>query len=408
MRVLLFSSLLLAANAGQWKVASKGSSIIFSFGISDSHGTAYASSIQNGVGSQALKTNNLGVSWNVTHKGDIALMLGCGTLNPKHAVVTGAIGEVIYTKDGGKSWEKSLAFSPGSQSIEVTNNRLMYGIAGGRGVHTSSTLGASFKKHNIKGENSTRYGSFLDEKTWYVSAGSFPQPTPAPTQDPNFIGHWVEDEQGHEQWVPAPQQESEPETIKQISSLYSIKRDVNGTVIHDIDFEYNGVRRRMQGTHGRYSARIWKTSDGGASWKNQFTSVDQFYFNGINCCNPTTCYAVGEGYSKDGGVQGAVIYKTEDGSSWKQVWKSDGSGQRSLMAARCLGDGSEAWAAGGNIVRPGFEGEFYHTMDGGQTWKLQYTNKAASVLAMEYAPDFKSAMATGLSISSGGVVYQYS
>lgn len=386
MRVLLLSALLLAlGHAGTWKVVSKGSAIIFSFGISDSHGTAYAASIQNGVGSQVLKTDNLGVTWNVTHKGDELLMLGCGTLGAKDAVVSGALGEVIYTIDGGTTFKKSLALAPGSQSIETTPNRLMYGIAGGHGVHVSNDRGVSFKNHKIKGEQSVRYGAFLNEKVWYVSAGTFPtnNTTPSPT--------------------PFSQDVGDERTIRQLTRYYSLKQNtVTGEARHHIDHS-----PPVEGLVGNFSARIYKTADGGATWKKQFSSAGKYYFNGISCCNPKTCYVVGEGDASEGGVQGTVVFKTEDGETWKQVYGSNGDAKRSLMSARCLGDGSEAWVAGGNIERPGFQGEFYQTVDGGKTWKLAYVNKAASIMAMEFAPDFKSAMATGISLSSGGVVYQY-
>ena len=53
------------------------------------------------------------------------------------------------------------------------------------------------------------------------------------------------------------------------------------------------------------------------------------------------------------------VFQTTDGTTWRQVLQNRGDGY-SLMSAHCISE-NEAWVAGSNIVRPGFEAKVWHT-----------------------------------------------
>merc|ERR1712060_336923 len=69
-----------------------------------------------------------------------------------------------------------------------------------------------------------------------------------------------------------------------------------------------------------YTAELWKTSDGGKTWKNLIADKGNFYFNDIHCIDDTHCVAVGEGFSNDGSASpGARVYLTSDGETFHEV-----------------------------------------------------------------------------------------
>lgn len=128
-------------------------------------------------------------------------------------------------------------------------------------------------------------------------------------------------------------------------------------------------------TNGTYTAELWKSTDGGSTWKNLLTDEGNFYFNDIHCFDEKNCVAVGEGFT-DGGSPGARVYLTTDGENFKLVHKEDKQGTESLMAARML-SATEHWVGGtsksGGLVAPTL---LLHSKDAGKT----YTNENSGIV----------------------------
>jgi len=67
---------------------------------------------------------------------------------------------------------------------------------------------------------------------------------------------------------------------------------------------------------------ITKTTDGGATWKVQYHSVGDFYFNEISCASADVCMAVAEGFARDGSTKpGCHIFGTTNGgANWTDLY----------------------------------------------------------------------------------------
>jgi photosystem II stability/assembly factor-like uncharacterized protein len=136
-----------------------------------------------------------------------------------------------------------------------------------------------------------------------------------------------------------------------------------------------------------YTAELWKSTDGGKTWKNLIADKGSYYFNDIHCIDETHCVAVGEGFATDGSTSpGARVFTTNDGETFKEVHRETSDGA-SLMAAKMLST-TEHWAGGttkaGGLLAPVLA---LHSTDGGKS----YTNEHGSVLGqMITAMDFIS------------------
>jgi len=137
-----------------------------------------------------------------------------------------------------------------------------------------------------------------------------------------------------------------------------------------------------------YTAELWKSSDGGKTWKNLIAEKGTFYFNDIHCIDETHCVAVGEGFANDGSTSpGARVYVTTDGDNFKELHRESSTGEESLMSARML-SATEHWAGGttkaGGLTAPLLA---LHSTDGGKT----YANEHGSVIGqMITSMDFVS------------------
>merc|ERR1711871_180311 len=112
-----------------------------------------------------------------------------------------------------------------------------------------------------------------------------------------------------------------------------------------------------------YSAAIVKTTDGGKTWKVVYRNIDEganVYPNGIHCSSELHCIAALEGESA------RIVVTRDGGKSWKESMHDPDSAS-SLVSVHMLSE-KEAWVSGGHLVSLDFEGRFWHTLDGGDTW----------------------------------------
>merc|ERR1719183_591857 len=407
MRVLALAALATLASAKySWKEVSSGrQSIVLSFGISGEK-TVYGTAIQNGVGSAVIKSNNLGISWNTTGKAPRKelITLAVGSANPESALAAGLF-QSQWSIDGGKSWKETLAELGPIQDIAVSNNRKFYAAVAGKGVHISKDFGATFKSYKVPQNDTyqivTKFGAFPSDDVWYLTAGT--APSLAPTQPPNFIPGYDREEKDEFAYL---------DEYHHLSHHLAVTPSGNVRLLNADEL----AAKECPYPKDCYAARMWKTSDAGQTWELQYSDDGRFYFNDVDCCSEDVCYAVGEGFpqQKNKGAgstdPAAWIFKTEDGKTWKNVLKTNfdvNSSVQSIMSVKCLNNGQEAWASGGNMIQHGF-GVWWHTANGGGNWTQAFSsNKVALVAKMGFSPSGKAAMASGITLQSGGVVFNY-
>ena len=129
---------------------------------------------------------------------------------------------------------------------------------------------------------------------------------------------------------------------------------------------------------GATGGGVWKTIDGGSNWKN---ITDKYFGGSIGCVSvapsdPTILY-VGEGESTLRGnvSEGFGIWRTDDGGrSWKNLGLKD---TRHIIRIIIHPKNPDiVWVAAiGHLFGPNTERGIFKTMDGGKTWKkVLYVN----------------------------------
>jgi uncharacterized protein YchJ len=234
-----------------------------------------------------------------------------------------------------------------------------YGLAGdfgkANGVAVSFTGGRTFTHYDAKVNTSSRYGDYPSKNVWYVAAGTWPdQGTKAERLAKRAAGE------------------------VQITQKMKLKRvtNANGEVEHKIEFNLD---YKPSGSNDVYQAGLSKTTDGGKTWTQLYWN-DHFYFNAISCPSENVCFVVGEA-ERDSQQPGVRILRTQDGGkTWKVVmYNSDPS--YSLIAMDMINE-KEGWAGGGQLANPPhFQGHFWHTVDGGDTWTQE-------LLPLNYVTDY--------------------
>ncbi len=140
---------------------------------------------------------------------------------------------------------------------------------------------------------------------------------------------------------------------------------------------------------GNTGGGVWKTLDGGSNWKN---ITDKYFGGSIGCVavapsDPTILY-VGEGESTLRGnvSEGFGIWRTDDGGrSWKNIGLKD---TRHIIRIIIHPKNPDiVWVAAiGHLFGPNEERGIFKTIDGGKTWKkVLYVNNqtGCSDLVME-------------------------
>jgi photosystem II stability/assembly factor-like uncharacterized protein len=119
------------------------------------------------------------------------------------------------------------------------------------------------------------------------------------------------------------------------------------------------------------NSRIYKTTDGGANWKLQYTDKrKEFFLDALVCVSEIECFAVGDPIDAK-----FVILHTRDGENWKQM-------PTDRMPAALPNEG--AFAASGTclaifnyrdiyFVTGGPAARLFHSSDGGDTWQVTST-----------------------------------
>jgi len=264
--------------------------------------------------------------------------------------VTG-LASTEYSLDG-NHFNRSVAAILDSQDIKYQNGMMVLTNTAGPCVSTTNGILYTCHKVPYKYGQAGRYSSAPSANVIYHTAGTWPSKAPNPGRFELSRNVRLLSKQGKVEY--------------EVGAAPILRDDPNVT----------------------YTAELWKSSDGGKTWKNLIADKGAFYFNDIHCIDETHCVAVGEGFANDGSTSpGARVYLTEDGETFKEVHRESTTGAESLMAARMLST-TEHWVGGttsvGGLLAPVMA---LHSTDGGKT----YANEHGSVVGqMITAMDFIS------------------
>jgi len=339
----------------QWFAVAAPAGVTVAVGIGFANpNVGYFAGGANGAGTEILKTEDGGESWNVIPGIKFGLdILLLGAEAAKNTVVVTSIFGELYSINGGKNWSKSIGGGL-SQSVRYIGeigkgNGLQFGIVGvhggKQGCALTNNAGITFKSYPAEPTlfTAARYGVYPDSNNWLIGAGTFPAAPPSPPTQARLKGGYRkylhQDDDG--KWLP----------VKTILA--------------------NSLAAEKAPVPTGWSAQIVKTSDAGKTWTSEFEANNTFYFNEIDCApgNNKHCCAVAEDSNN------AYVYCSTDGGPWTAAWTGTGTPGKKVYTMMGLEfvTSTEAWACGGTIgvpVRP----VFLHSLDGGKTWAEEAAN----------------------------------
>jgi hypothetical protein len=159
--------------------------------------------------------------------------------------------------------------------------------------------GITFTSYPARGlQTDARYACYPTESTWYIAAGSFPNPPPPP---------------------PAASNSTKKATRARKFELQNADGSWNTEAYRTYGVHTEGAKATLG---DGYAAAISKTTDGGRTWTTQFAQNNTFYFNEIDCFGADLCCAAGE--SSGSATPGVLIYCTTDGgATWTKNYELD-------------------------------------------------------------------------------------
>ena len=260
--------------------------------------------------------------------------------------MSGAIAQ-SHTTDGEHFVSGGPILCP-SQDIgvipESNDFALVAQCSKGQGVYRSSD-GAKYEAFVIPETllNNTiemvRYGAFPSANTWYVTAGTWP--------DTDSARKSLNKKRGRKRAT---------HRLTVGADHFDFNSDYDSPAVRD------GPVHCSEDPSNCFAAAIVKTTDAGKTWTKVYENIntgDNIYPNGIHCSTEDHCVAVVEGDTS------RILVTRDGGKSWKET-RHDDDPHSSLVAVRMLDD-KEGWVSGGEMSNA-FEGRFWHTLDGGDTW----------------------------------------
>jgi photosystem II stability/assembly factor-like uncharacterized protein len=306
-----------------------------------------------------VKTTDSGKTWAKVPQ-QPATPMPLGVASKKGAGDKGVVGitglaSTMYSVDG-DHFNRSVALTLMSQDIKYQNGLMT--LATASGVCISTTNGVLYTCHKVpyKYGQTGRYASAPSANVIYNTAGAWPSQSKPWSASQN--------------------------NVKEVTRNLRMIRE-SGALKYEVGPRLNIADDPSNET---YTAELWKSSDGGKTWKNLIADQGSFYFNDIHCIDETHCVAVGEGFAKDGSTSpGARVYLTTDGETFKEVHRENATGEDSLMAARMLSD-TEHWAGGttkaGGLLAPVLA---LHSTDGGKTYNNEHNTVIGQMItAMDF------------------------
>jgi photosystem II stability/assembly factor-like uncharacterized protein len=123
------------------------------------------------------------------------------------------------------------------------------------------------------------------------------------------------------------------------------------------------------------------TSNSGATWTKQSLSFPWLTLEGVRFVDSSTGIIVGGRHTTgDGGTSyayGEILRTTDGGRTWCIVYGDTAGYPSNYLTSVTFTDAANGWAVGGCLqigIPPGSSAVILHTSNGGNTWKVQYTD----------------------------------
>lgn len=339
----------------------------------------------NGAGVSVIKTEDRGETWATAwptnmSSPSINMLLASASASATSVVVAGVLVP-LYTTDGTDFRASTNGFlSPAQDAQTLPDGRFALVTQSAASGVAISPDGKAWT-HHPTGLNLTkypaRYGAFPSATTWYLTAGTWP-----------------------EQLGSRPPSRAASTEVAGGSGVAQVHRLSRHATIRGGRAELHlapRARARANASAGYYAA-IAKTTDGGRTWRTVYVNDGGgLYPNGIHCATSTHCVAALEG------ERAAILVTRDGGQSWKRAL-DDPDPHSSLMYARMLSP-TEGWVTGGHMSRSAFEGRFWHTTDGGDTWRKEAIPGLYVISADLVSPS--AGYAVALTLQSGLQLLRY-
>jgi photosystem II stability/assembly factor-like uncharacterized protein len=140
----------------------------------------------------------------------------------------------------------------------------------------------------------------------------------------------------------------------------------------DLDFRgvvaFNGSTAYLMSSGEGTKSRIYKTTDGGTTWRLQYSDERTgFFLDAIQCLSETECYALGD--PMDGKF---VLLRTSDGQHWERL---NAEGLQALPQEGAFAASNSCLRvdrnSGINFVTGGPAARMFHSSDEGKTWSVR-------------------------------------
>lgn len=300
------------------------------------------------------KTTDYGESWININPQLNAYMTTVAVINPDEAIITGD-GEpnkfltIVKTTNSGNSWER---YDSGRiykfNTLKFINKKTGWGGCENGEIFKTTNGGVDWLQQRVGNSNEIiQAGYFLDTLYgWYL------------IRDPSFFQTTiVRTTNGGKNW----------------DSLFAIPYSIYSVYFHN----------KSSGFICGSGGRIYRTTNGGITWKYVSTSFSSYTLTKIIFTDENHGWAAGDKY--------VVIKTTDGGATWFSNLYSWGKYNDIAFA-----DSIHGWATGvcGNIDLP-----FIRTTDGGNTWSAFRLNLPSQMYGITF-PSVK----TGYAIGSSGVV----
>ncbi|KAA0169532.1 hypothetical protein FNF28_01977 [Cafeteria roenbergensis] len=335
--------------------------------------TGFLPADENGAGAEIVKSTDGGKTWttNEPHQGGLLFLDVAGY--GENIVVAGALGEE-YSIDGGAYFNTSLGGGSGQcvRAVGARGNPDAIAVVGEfglfnpkNGVAMSTDGGAIFTTFDAKLFTDARYGAFPSAKTWYISAGNWPEAN--------------DDKPSNDDFAPKNDDFSDaPSTITR-TPRFELRKTAKGGYKPYVRLP--GRDAMVTGNETIFQAQISLSTDAGKTWNSVFENKGDFYANGIACIDDNNCCFVGE--ADAGAAAGARIHCTNDaGANWNRTLFLPGP-QNSLLDITATGTAGEYWAVGGTLSSLDANATFYHSTNSGNSWTLDSTISGSYASAVD-------------------------